>query len=209
MRNVPVYEEWMLIDKDQSRRELGLPVDQHLYILQGSGINIQRGAEEAVEAMQYVTNGILLIVGSGDVINELKQQVKTLNLKDKVIFKSKMDMSELRKLTKAADVGLTLDKDLSINYRFSLPNKLFDYIHAGIPVLASDLPEVKKIIQQYNVGMISGSHDPKQLAVLMQQMTSDKMQMEKWKLNTLAAAKELNWQQEKMVLVEVFRRFKS
>ena len=209
MRNVPVYEEWALLDKSQLRRELGLPVAQHLYILQGSGINIQRGAEEAVEAMQYLPNGILLIVGGGDVIDELKRRVKKLNLERNVIFKPKMDMSELRKITKAADVGLTLDKDLSINYRFSLPNKLFDYIHAGIPILASDLPEVKKIIQQYQVGLITPNHDPKQLALLMQQMTSDKVQMEKWKLNASAAAKELNWQKEKMVLVEVFRQFKS
>ncbi len=207
LRNVPEYFEVVNVDKTKLRQELNLPVNKSIYILQGSGINIQRGAEEMVEAMQFISNGVLLIIGGGDVIEILKTMVLQLHLEEKVLIKPKMPQEELKKYTRAADIGLSLDKDLSINYRFSLPNKLFDYIHAGLPVLASDLPEVKKIVEQYNVGMIAKNHDPKELAILLQQMTVDKQQMDQWKHNALLAAKELNWQKEKLVLVKEFQKY--
>ena len=207
LRNVPEYFEVVNVDKTKLRQELNLPVNKSIYILQGSGINIQRGAEEMVEAMQFISSGVLLIIGGGDVIELLKSMLKQLHLEEKVLIKSKMPQQELRKFTLAADVGLSLDKDLSINYRFSLPNKLFDYIHAGLPVLASDLPEVKRIVEHYNVGMIAKSHDPKELAILLQQMTVDTQQMDQWKHNALLAAKELHWQKEKLVLINEFQKY--
>ncbi len=69
LRNLPIERETVTI---KSRKELGLPEDKNIVILQGAGININRGAEEAVEAMQYVNNALLLIIGGGDVIEPLK-----------------------------------------------------------------------------------------------------------------------------------------
>lgn len=203
MRNVPLVVTSSIYTKEEYRKKLHLPLSRFIYILQGSGINIQRGSEEAVEAMQHV-DGLLLIVGSGDVIDVLKQNVKDLSLQDKVIFKGRMGYDEMMEYTRAADVGLTLDKDTNINYRFSLPNKLFDYIHAGIPVLASDLTEISKIIKGYDIGLITDSHDPLKLAVWMNRMKDDEKNS-LWKNNINKAASELNWQNEKSVLTTVFK----
>lgn len=204
MRNIPAYNK-VTKDRQLLRTELGLPNDRYIYIMQGSGINVERGAEEAVLAMQYINDGLLLIVGGGDVIDKLKKMIAQLRLEKKVFIIPKMIFSELQKHTAACDIGLTLDKDLSINYRFSLPNKLFDYIHAGIPVLASDLPEVRKIIEQYHIGMITLSHDPKIIAALLQKMTGNATQMDEWKRNAGIAAEALNWQKEKQVLIKAFQ----
>ena len=204
IRNMPEVKFQIRTDLDIIKRELRLPSDKSIIILQGAGINIQRGAEEAVQAMQYVENAILLIIGSGDVIPALKLMVVELQLNEKVKFEPKKSPSELLLYTLCADLGLSLDKNTNLNYRFSLPNKIFDYIQAGVPILASDLPEVKKIIEGYNIGCISPDHNVKNLATLMNKMIDNKEMRLTWKKNLKAASQELNWDHEKSKLLSIF-----
>ena len=191
----------------KTRQELGLPVDKFILILQGSGINIQRGAEELVEAMQYVSDAVLLIVGGGDVLGKLKEMVIAFQLEEKIFFKPKQPYEQLFNLTYIADLGLTLDKDSNINYRYSLPNKLFDYIHAGIPVLATPLTEIKKIIEEFDIGDFIPDHQPINIADKINEIIADQDQLEGWKNNTIFAASQLNWEQEEQVLKGVFARY--
>ena len=204
IRNVP---RTPAVDTMANRESFGLPLDKKIIVLQGAGINIQRGAEEAVEAMQYVPNALLLIIGGGDVIESLKNQVKESKLEDKVMFINRLPYNELIQYTRLADLGITLDKDTNINYRFSLPNKLFDYIHAGIPILASRLPEIARIVEGYNIGLIAESHDPKHIADLMNQMLTNEAQNKLWKINLIKAAKELNWENEEKILTELYQKY--
>lgn len=204
IRNMPEVKFQIRTDLDIIKRELRLPSDKAIIILQGAGINIQRGAEEAVQAMQYVENAILLIIGSGDVIPALKLMVVELRLNEKVKFEPKKSPSELFLYTLCADLGLSLDKNTNLNYRFSLPNKIFDYIQAGVPILASDLPEVKKIIEGYNIGCISPDHNVKNLATLMDKMIDNKEMRLTWQKNLKAASQELNWDHEKSKLLSIF-----
>lgn len=204
VRNIPRLQTET---KALTHEECGLPADKNVILMQGAGINVQRGAEEAVEAMKYVDNAILLIIGGGDVIEKLKEMVKHLNLENKVIFKDRLPYSELIMHTRLADIGLTLDKNTNINYRFSLPNKLFDYIHAGIPVLASRLPEIARIIEGYNIGKIAESHDPEYLGNLITNMLSDGESRKIWKKNLLHASSELTWEKEAITLIELYKKY--
>ena len=196
--NAPKHKE------TPTREELNLPADKKIVLLQGSGINIQRGAEEAVEAMQYLENVLLLIVGGGDVISLLKQKTNELKLQEKVKFVSRQTPEKLAGYTRNADLGLTIDKDTNINYRFSLPNKLFDYIHAGVPVLATPLVELKSIIQKYQIGAFIENHDPEHIAATIKAMFDDEKQLAEYKQNTARATADLNWETEKKVLSEIF-----
>ncbi len=204
VRNIPANRH---IQTVVTRRELSLPSDRYIVLLQGAGINIQRGAEEAIEAMQYLDHTILLIIGGGDVMALLPGIVSELHLEDKVFFLPKQPFERLFHYTRCADIGITLDKDTNINYRFSLPNKLFDYIHAGLPILASPLPEIKKIIGHYQIGMTIESHDPRHIAERMHIMLTDTALRKTWKENLKKAATELNWDQEQKILVEIFRHY--
>ncbi|MBE0636926.1 MAG: glycosyltransferase [Bacteroidales bacterium] len=204
VRNIPPSPG---LSSVKTRTELGLPSDTSIILLQGSGINIQRGAEELVEAMQYVEGARLLIIGGGDVIDKLKQKRQDLQLEEKITFLPKMPFDRLIHYTANADLGLTLDKDTNINYRFSLPNKLFDYIHAGVPVLATPLVEVKKIIDEYGVGETIGSHEAEQLAVKISAMLTDREKLSAYRENCRKAASVLTWENEQKVLIEVLEKY--
>lgn len=204
VRNIP---EKVIIEYKKTKKELGLNENKNIIILQGSGINIDRGAEEAVLAMKWVEDAVLYIIGEGDVLGVLKEMVVTNKLSEKVIFIPKQPMDELIQYTRHADIGLSLDKDTNINYRYSLPNKLFDYIHAGVPVLASPLLEVKNIIQQYKVGEIIDNHKPEHIAEKINTFFVDKNRMHVLKENCIIASKKLNWEIEEKKLVDVFKRY--
>jgi len=194
---------WKPVNKP-SRSELGIAEGKRILILQGSGINIERGAEEAVEAMLYVENAILLIIGEGDVMDQLKKSADQMDLSGKILFINKMPYAKLLEYTSLGDVGLTLDKDTNLNYRYSLPNKLFDYIQARVPVLASKLVEVEKIIRNYKIGELIDSHEPKHIAEKLNFMLDSEDKRREWKKNLEQAAEELCWENEEGKLIEIF-----
>lgn len=200
MRNIPMNENLIL---QRSRLDLGLPSHKFLILLQGNGINIQRGAEEAVEMMKFIMNSCLVIVGSGDVIPLLKDTVEQEKLQDKVLFFPRMSYTELAQYTLNCDLGLSLDKPTNINYQLSLPNKLFDYIRAEIPVLASNLVEVRKIVENYNIGEIAENHQPEYLAHKVNELMNNKILLETFKTNCQKAKHQLTWENESQVLLNL------
>jgi len=176
--------------------ELGVEEGQMLLIYQGGGINIERGGEELIEAISRLDKVILLIAGGGDVLNRLKQLAAGLNCTDRVRFTDRMPWHELMRYTKSADAGLTLDRDTNLNYRFSLPNKLFDYISAGIPVIAGDLPEVSKIIREYDCGLIMPEVTPDEIVKAVTRLRDNPETLNKLRQNAVIASGFLNWETE-------------
>ncbi len=199
VRNVPDKREAIV---RRTRHELRLPAAPRLLILQGSGINMDRGAEELVEAMSMVGNAVLMIVGSGDALPVLKNMCTREALKNKVLFFPKMPYAEMMAYTISADLALSLDKDTNINYRYSLPNKLFDYIEASVPVLVSDLVELRRVVEEYGIGRVSQSHDPALLAVEIEAMLDDEASMELYRSNLKTLAGKLNWDHEFAPVIE-------
>jgi glycosyltransferase involved in cell wall biosynthesis len=201
IRNMPYRQEYK---KEKTRMELGLPEGKKIILLQGAGINVQRGTEEMIEAMQYLDQAVFVIIGGGDVLSLLKQQVKDMQLQDKVTFIPKMPFKDLYRYSVHADIAVTLDKDTNINYSFSLPNKLFDYIQARVPVLASDLIEIKSVIDKYKIGKVISSYKARDIAQAITEMLQDGVQYEIWKENLNLAAEELCWELEEKKLTQIY-----
>jgi len=188
----------------KSKQELGIPENKKLIILQGAGINIDRGAEEAVQAMKLVENTVLMIVGDGDVVFQLKVYVIDNQLDDKVLFFDKCPYNEMMNFTYYADLGLTLDKSTNINYRYSLPNKVFDYIQAETPIIGTNLIEISKILSEYGVGEIIEEFTPENLALLINSLLNDESKLTDLKVNCSKARKVLNWESEIETLKEIY-----
>jgi len=202
VRNVPEkYEN----SNPLSKSTLGLAEEKFILIIQGSGLNVDRGVEEAVLSMQFIKDAIMVIVGSGDVIAKAKQLAEIKKLTEKVIFFDKRPYQEMMLLTSNANIGLTLDKSLSENYRFSLPNKLFDYIQAGIPILSSPLVELRKIIDKYNIGCFVETVSPEEIAKNVNFLIENPDKLNEYKLNCIKAAEIENWEHEKIKLKNLIR----
>jgi len=183
------------------KKELGLPINKKIILLQGAGINIDRGAEELVDAMQFIDDCLLLIIGSGDVWTKLEEKVKG-GLSEKVILIHRLPKVKLMQYTHLADIGISIDKNTNLNYQYSLPNKVFDYIHAGVPILASRLPEIEKIINEFEIGEFIQSHNPIDISNAIKKMLGGS-DIVRYKNNTVAAKSILNWENEKQKLVSL------
>lgn len=204
IRNIPMRKA---LPAKVDKKTLGLPLDKHILVLQGSGINIQRGAEELVESMRYLDDCFLMIIGGGDVLPMLKEMVVELGLGERVLFLPRMPYANMMAYTQHAELGFCLDKDTNLNYRFSLPNKLFDFIQAGVPVVASHLTEIERIIRQYDLGLFVENHDPETIASVVRDGLSDADRIKRWKENLAVAACDLCWENEEKVLLSVYKHY--
>lgn len=178
--------------------------DKKVLVLQGAGINVQRGAEEAVEAMKHLENTILMIIGDGDVLPLLQSMVRKLEIEDRVVFKGKMPYMDMMAHTFRADIGLSLDKGKSTNYQLSLPNKLFDYIHAQTPVLVSPMIEVKNIVETYHVGEVLEEVTVDNLVKHLRVLLQDEKKLANYKQNCIIAAETLCWENEEKTLQTLY-----
>lgn len=205
VRNIPPV---LPVFHYKTKQELSMPMNKKIFILQGAGINIDRGVEELVLAMKYLDDAVLYIIGSGDIWNKLRKLITEKGLDKKVFLISKLTKEELLNYTRLADIGITLDKDTNLNYRYSLPNKLFDYIHAEVPILSSRMTEIERIIQTYDIGDFVDNHDPKHIAEKLQDMThSERYKI--WKENLKHAKNVLTWDEEKKVFINLIKSIKE
>ncbi|MEO8861038.1 MAG: glycosyltransferase [Ginsengibacter sp.] len=205
LRNVP-YKHL----PNNIQKKVVLPLDMKILIIQGMGINEHRGAEEAILAMQFLPNDFnLYFIGGGTILDKLKRMVDELKLTSKIIFIDPLPYEEMMDYTKQGFLGLVLEKiDVTDEHLLALPNKFFDYIHAGIPVLSSKAVEIKMIIEQYEIGDFINNFDPKYMATKIMEIAENKEEYNLWKRNTLVAAEELNWENEEKILIDFMQRLR-
>jgi glycosyltransferase involved in cell wall biosynthesis len=202
IRNVPFRKP---LTGATGKAALNIRQDQKVIFYQGA-VNVDRGLEEAVMAMKYVkTNAVLVIAGIGDIYETLKNSASEPGLSEKVVFLGQVPFQELHAFTLMADLGLSIEKDVSINYHFCLPNKFLDYIQANVPVLTSPLPEMKAIVDQYHIGDFIESHEPEKLASQLDSMLNNPEKTAFYKQNLLKAAEELCWEREEKRLVNIVK----
>jgi glycosyltransferase involved in cell wall biosynthesis len=202
VRNVPFLTDKNYNSTTKNKAKLTLPF-KYILLYQGS-LNIGRGIEKLILSLKYLDNSFgILIIGSGDIEQKLHNLVKKENLDDRVYFLGKINLEDLPIYTRQAHFGFSLEESMGLNYYYALPNKLFDYIHAEVPVICSALPEMKNIVDKYEIGLSVNIHDEKHLADIISFAINNTEQYNKWKINCIKAKNELCWEKEKEKLKEV------
>ena len=192
VRNLPTSKEM----KSYDGRE-------NILLYQGA-LNMGRGIELLIEMMKHIPDYKLYIAGKGYMDSELKKLTANLNLNDKVVFTGNLRFDELHDLTSRAKIGFSVEQGESLNYKYALPNKLFDYIQAGTPVVCSDFPEMRAVVEEYAVGEIFAGHHAESLAMLVKNMLDDKDKLNEYHRNCIEASKVLNWENEQKVLYGIY-----
>jgi glycosyltransferase involved in cell wall biosynthesis len=200
----PTPEELIRLQSTEEK----LPGNKHLLIFQGAGINESRGAEELVLSMKFleVSDYHLLIVGGGDVFPKIEEMIRQHHLQEKITLIPKLPFTLLSRVTRKAQLGISIDKPSVLNHKFSLPNKLFEYLHAGVPVLASRLVEQERIIDQFEVGDFIEDYQPEHIAGKIKEIFANPEQLNRWKQNTCKLRETLNWENESKIVIDIFKQ---
>lgn len=160
-----------------------------------------------IEAMEHIHNtaAVLVMLGNGSESERLQDLVARKALQQRVRFHPAVPPQELPFWTRDATVGVFALEGTLQSYRLALPNKLFEFIHAGLPVIVTDLPEMARIIHSYGVGEVFPDGRVDILAEKLDALLSDAARLEKYRAAALAAAKELNWERERGILADLYR----
>ena len=179
-----------------------------ILLMQGTGMHPGRGGLELLSIMKYLPEKYYLVyIGGGNEWEKIAAMRIEWKLEDRVEMIGKLPPEVLKQYTPLATLGISLDGFEDFNHLFALPNKLFDYLHAGLPVAASPVPEVKNIIEQYQCGFCFNSQNPQNMAEEIKELINNPQRYERLKINALNAAKELCWENERQKLTALYAPF--
>lgn len=201
--NVPPYRP--VARTNLLRERLGIPAELPIVLYQGF-LKRGRGCEPLVEAIGAVDGAVLVFVGEGDLEASLRARARQHGLEARVRFTGMVPPDELLPLTASADVGACLIEDLSLSLRYAMPNKLFEYLMAGLPVLGSDLPEIRRVVETGGVGCIVDPADHGALVRTLKEMTGDAEARRRWSANTPRVFESYSWEASAERFREVYRR---
>ena len=197
-RPITVQNFPLKIDNPQQYSDINFP---KIILYQGV-INPSRGLDKIISAMNTIEDAELWIAGDGPKKIEFEALTKNLGLDKKVKFLGKLLPKDLREVTKKADVGLSIEENNGLSYYYSMPNKVSDYIQARIPVIVSDFPEMKKVIDRFQAGEKIQDHS--ELAEKIKIVLKNGKLFYKDALNKAAA--ELCWKKEGPKLLQLFKK---
>lgn len=193
IRNLPLYR------KADSPFDYysALKIDKSKKVLLYQGVVLHgRGLKMILDFLQTTNDFVLVIAGGGEMLSFYRNLAETLQIADKVFFIGKIPQEKLINYTAGAFVGLSLIENISLSYYYALPNKLFEYIMAEVPVIATDLPQMKNIIDEFNVGLTIKENDIEQLKQSLHKLKNDESYYNQLKLNCRIASQTLNWEKE-------------
>jgi glycosyltransferase involved in cell wall biosynthesis len=214
IRNLPLRELKIKNSKlkDSTNGDLNSGVSKELTtnhspltILYQGALNEGRGLEIAIEAMQFIDNAELWLIGEGDLSQELRAMSARLSLQNKVKFLGFIVPDELPFYTAKGDIGLQISEDKGMSYRYSLANKFLDYIQAELPQIFTQFPEYQRINEQYSIGISIEKTDLQLLLSALKRLLDDAEFYQQMRENCRQAAVDLCWENEEKTLIDVYR----
>ena len=193
LRNMPRFRD--PVAGNRIRETLGLDDDRPVILYQG-GFLTENGVLEQIDAAAQFDAAVLVLMGGGPCEGELRQKVDHLQLSDSVFFLPRVPFPELHEYTCSADVGLCLIKNSGKSFFYSMPNKLFEYLMAGLPVVASDFPEMGPVVRDSGAGILADPRDPAAVAEQINLLIADTERMARCAAAARKAALTYSWEHE-------------
>lgn len=187
------------------RKRLGLNKETPVVLYHG-GFAPGRGLENLILSAKYLNKGKIVMMGQGKIEQVLKDLANKIQLGDKVLFAEPVLPHEVAGQVAEASIGVSLTRNVCLNNFFSTPNKFFDYLIAGIPVVTSDFPELKRITEEHNLGKTCNPEEPRDIAAAINWVLGDKQRYQQLRANATKAAKLFNWEIEAKKLLEIYHR---
>jgi glycosyltransferase involved in cell wall biosynthesis len=204
VRNCPPLEP--LPSASPLREALGVGPDSFVVLYQGL-VNIGRGLSQTVRAIALVPGSVLAIQGYGPLVERVLAEAEDVGVADRVRYLGRAPIEELNAYAAGADVGDVVLENLSLNNYLAAPNKLFQYMMAGIPVLASDFPEMKEIVEGERVGLTCDPASAEAIAAAIRSLRDDPEGRKAMGRRARGLAESrYNWDAEKDKLLEVYER---
>lgn len=187
------------------QHEIAQPI-KNIILYQGV-LNEGRGLEQAIEAMSFIENAELWLAGEGDLSEVLRQKAIDLQLENKIKFLGYIPPSELRNITLQAKIGLNLLENRGLSYYYSLANKCFDYIQAGLPSIQMHFPEYQQLNKERAVFILLHDLKVELLIHAIQRLLNEEALYHGLRQNCLILKEIYIWEKEEKKLIDLFQRF--
>ena len=204
VRNVGVMNEEPRIKNEEPSMRNGA---RSLLLYQGA-VNLGRGVDWAIDALEFLPECELVVAGDGDLLQEMMHYAESKPWADRIRFTGRLTPKELQRLTPTADVGLVMLEDMGLNYHYALPNRIGDFVAAGVPMVVSDLPEMAAVVRRFGVGEVieecGGVQESARGKAPALAEAVKKVLAREWSDNDFAdARKDMDWNNEKKTLLRL------
>lgn len=206
--NAPAPQSHFERDPEKDlRKALQIPAEDFLLVYSGA-ITFNRGLEQVLEAAAHVPDLQMVLMGYGsDAYKEkLQKIIDKGNAGDCIRFFGPVPHQDVSQYLSSADCGIAPIINICLSYYFCAPNKLFEFVHAGLPVLASNFPEMSRVVEEYDLGFTFDPEDPENIQEVIRKMMASPEKRAHFKGNTQAAADNYNWAMEEAKLVELYQK---
>jgi glycosyltransferase involved in cell wall biosynthesis len=206
VHNYPFKQNSQNEEKIDLYEMLNIPRNEKILLYQG-GIQTGRGLDKLIKAAPHFNEGVLVLIGDGKIKKELQAMVQEMGLEEKVRFHPKVPLADLPKYTRNGYLGFQVLNNVCFNHYSASSNKLFEYMMAGVPVVACSFPEIQRVVEEERVGLCVDSHNPKEIADAVNKLLADNQLRDQLSANGRIAKDKYNWEEEKGQFLEIYNSF--
>ena len=181
-----------------------LPLNTKTLLYQGH-VNLGRGVDWAIDALEWLEDCLLVVAGDGDLLEQMKTYAASKPWADRVTFLGRQTPDALQALTAKADVGLVMLEDMGLSYHYALPNRIGDFVQAGVPMVVSDLPEMATVVMRYRIGEVMRAPGARALADSIKKVLACGKEHYDFSL----AQRDMDWNKEKHILIKTANKLCS
>ena len=192
------------------RSALEISPSEFLLVYSG-GITFNRGLEQVIEAASRIDNlrFVMMGYGSEEYMDSLRKRIKKFKAEDKIQFFGPVPHQEVASYLSSADWGIAPIINICLSYYYCAPNKLFEFVQARLPILASNFPEMEKVVQDADLGYTFDPENPDTIEEVIKKMMNNEERRKEFREHTHSAAKRYNWKVEEEKLIGIYKSLAS